>query len=453
MSCARVPLPGSQSNLPRWPFFAAAPQRAHARAPAPDLAAWGPEVRRVLCFRPDNLGDVLMTSPAIAALKHQHPERHITLLASRAGAAAARHVPEIDEVIVFDPPWARNDGSADPERTRELVEILAARNFDAVAIFTVYSQSPLPAAMVCHLAGIERRLAYCRENPYALINDWYPEPEPLQTVRHEVQRQLDLVAAVGAHAVRQTLRFEISPQDDASLEPLLSELAPGFAMHPGLHPALHSSSQPYLVLHPGATAASRRYPAERFAEAAASLVECTGLHVFVTGAAAEHALASEVVDGARARLSPSARTRVLNLAGRLTLGQLGALIEHAAVLISNNSAPMHIASARLTPVVALYALTNPQHTPWLTAHRLLYHDVACCWCYKSACPLGHHECLSKVTSESVVTATLELLPAARNGATISASLPDQGAPAAQPETATPACASPSRFPRFLSTTE
>ncbi len=65
--------------------------------------------------------------------------------------------------------------------------------FDAAVIFTVYSQSPLPAAMLCYLAGIPRRLAHCRENPYALLSDWLREPEPQQRTRHEVERQLDLV--------------------------------------------------------------------------------------------------------------------------------------------------------------------------------------------------------------------------------------------------------------------
>mgnify|MGYP003350186482 CR=1 FL=1 len=65
----------------------------------------------------------------------------------------------------------------------------------AAVIFTVYSQNPLPAALFATWAGIPLRLAYCRENPYALLTDWVPEPEPESFIRHEVQRQIDLVGA------------------------------------------------------------------------------------------------------------------------------------------------------------------------------------------------------------------------------------------------------------------
>ena len=81
----------------------------------------------------------------------------------------------------------------------------------------------------------------------------------------------------------------------------------------------------------------------------------------------------------------------------------------APILISNNTAPVHIAAAVGTPVVDLYALTNPQHTPWQVPHRLLFHDVPCKYCYKSVCPEGHHNCLRQVSPGAIVTATCELL--------------------------------------------
>jgi ADP-heptose:LPS heptosyltransferase len=68
-----------------------------------------------------------------------------------------------------------------------------------------------------------------------------------------------------------------------------------------------------------------------------------------------------------------------------------------------------MAAALGTPVVDLYALTNPQHTPWETPHRVLFHDVPCKYCYKSVCPEGHHDCLRRVPPEAVVRAARELL--------------------------------------------
>jgi ADP-heptose:LPS heptosyltransferase len=91
------------------------------------------------------------------------------------------------------------------------------------------------------------------------------------------------------------------------------------------------------------------------------------------------------------------------------LGELGALLSNAPLLISNNSGPVHLAAALGTPVVDLYALTNPQHTPWEVPNRVLNYDVPCKYCYKSVCPEGHHNCLVKVTPEQVVQAAQELL--------------------------------------------
>src|SRR5918911_1912466 len=153
------------------------------------------DIRRLLCVRLDSIGDVLMSTPAMRALR-QSLGCQVTLLTSAAGAAVAPFVPEVDDTIVFAAPWMKATGVR-PTHDAGMIATLAARQFDAAVIFTVYSQNPLPAAMLCHLAGIPRRLAHCRENPYQLLTDWVPDPEPQQFTRHEVRRQLDLVAAVG----------------------------------------------------------------------------------------------------------------------------------------------------------------------------------------------------------------------------------------------------------------
>jgi ADP-heptose:LPS heptosyltransferase len=109
-----------------------------------------------------------------------------------------------------------------------------------------------------------------------------------------------------------------------------------------------------------------------------------------------------------------------SVAGRLDLAMLTALLAAAPVLVTNNSGPAHIAAAVGTPVVDLYALTNPQHTPWAVESRVLFHDVPCKYCYKSVCPQGHHRCLSLVPPEDVVKATEELMDIRVRGTTIAA---------------------------------
>jgi ADP-heptose:LPS heptosyltransferase len=99
---------------------------------------------------------------------------------------------------------------------------------------------------------------------------------------------------------------------------------------------------------------------------------------------------------------------------------LAAVLTRASLLISNNTGTVHVAAAVGTPIVDLYALTNPQHTPWQVPHRVLFHDVPCKYCYKSVCPEGHHHCLRLVNPDQVLQAVTELLD------TVPASMPAGG---------------------------
>ena len=352
------------------------------------------QAKNILVVRLDTIGDVLMTTPAIRALKTSRPARRITLITSSAGAKVAPLVPEIDDFIVYDAPWihlAAPRANSRPEY--DMADELRRRHFDAAVIFTVYSQNPLPAAFLCYLADIPLRLAHCHENPYQLLTDWIHDPEPQQRIRHEVQRQLDLVAAIGATSSAagedERLSLAIPAGATRSVLRLLDEV--------GL-----DRERPWLVIHPGVTALSRRYPPEKYAEVARSLVVEKGYQVLFTGTGAERELVGQIQD---AMAAPS-----ISLVDRLDLGQMAALLALSPLLIANNTGPVHVAAAVGTAVVDIYALTNPQHTPWAVPHRVLFHDVPCKYCYRSVCPEGHHHCLRLVTPQSVVQAAGELLP-------------------------------------------
>lgn len=349
------------------------------------------DARNILCIRLDYLGDVLMTTPALRALKNAQTPRRITLLTSSGGAAVAQYIPEVDDTIVYAAPWLKHGADHHPENDLSMIEQLRARRFDAAVIFTVFSQNPLPAAMLCYLAGIPLRLAHCHENPYHLLTNWVKDPEPNEFVRHEVRRQLDLVASVGATAKDERLHFSVRTGDIDHVRALL-------ASH-GIE-----KGRQWIALHPGASAASRRYPAQHWVSAATGLAQRLGWPLVFTGAADEADLIGSIIEKA----SHPDLTAV-SLAGKLSLGELAALIAEAPLLISNNTGPAHLAAAVGTPVVDLYALTNPQHTPWQVANRVLYHDVPCRFCYKSVCPLGHHDCLVKVSPEQVINAAIELI--------------------------------------------
>jgi ADP-heptose:LPS heptosyltransferase len=85
------------------------------------------------------------------------------------------------------------------------------------------------------------------------------------------------------------------------------------------------------------------------------------------------------------------------------------VVERAGVLLANNSGPAHVAAEVRTPVVVLYALTNPQHTPWRPPSRVLHAPTQCAFCYRSVCPQGHHACLRDVPVARVADAVEELL--------------------------------------------
>ena len=354
-------------------------------------------VKRVLAVRLDNLGDVLMTTPALAAIRRSVPEARITLLASPGGAALAPMLRDVDAVLAFEAPWvkhpaARTTGStaAAAAAERRMVKTLAAERFDAAVVFTVCTQSALPAALWCRLAGIPLRLAHSRENPYGLLTDWVPDDERVESnMRHEVERQLALLAAVGWHADDDRLRLAIDPADRARVAARLAAagLAPG---------------QAYFVVHPGASAASRRWPAQHFALAAAEIARRSGCVPVFTGSAGTEA---QAVAALRATMA----TPGFSLAGEIGLAELAALIAGAPVLVTNNTGPAHVAAAAGTPVVVLYALTNPQHTPWRVPAHVLFHDVPCRHCLKSTCPLGHNDCLTKVPPRAAVEAAIGLM--------------------------------------------
>lgn len=350
-------------------------------------ACWA-DARSVLCVRLDSLGDVLMCTPAIRAIKQSRPGRCVTLLSSHSGAAAAPFIPELDAVLEYPAPWMKSSARHLPAVDMAFIDTLAARRFDAAAIFTSYSQSALPAALICYLAGIPLRLAHCRENPYQMLSDWLPDPEPDTLVKHEVRRQLDLVASIGSTASSAGLSFAVRDNDIESVRDRLA--AAGI-----------NATRQWILLHPGASAPSRRYPPDQWASVIRDLATRTRLPMVLTGDAAEQPLIDHI--------NATSGSNAVSLAGLLDLGELGAAIKLASLVISNNTGPAHLAAAVGTPLVDLYALTNPQHTPWQVECRVLFHDVPCRFCQKSVCPQGHNDCLNGIRPERVVDAACGLL--------------------------------------------
>ena len=359
---------------------------AHHAAPGVAQAWRG--VRKVLAVRLDNLGDVLVTSPALHAIKQSLPDASLTLLASPVGAQVGRMHPDIDDVIVYEAPWMDpwQKLPQDSAREQDIIATLKARQFDAAIIFTSFRQSPLPSAYLAYLADIPLRLAASIDGPGSLLTTRHKHPERMM---HEVERGLDLVGAVGITTGDLDLVLRVP---DAARGGLAERLP------------LADLPRPLVVVHPGCSMPARTYPWEMFAESADLLAERQGATIVLTGAASERPLVE--------RIQGRMKQPALAVAGKLSFPEFAALIEAADLTITNNTGPMHIAAALKTPVVALFALTNPpqQWGPWRVPHRQLYHEVSCRLCYSRTCPTDH-ACLRLVTPEMVAQASAELLAA------------------------------------------
>src|SRR2546425_3465412 len=153
-------------------------------------------VKRILAIRLDNLGDVLVTTPALQAIKTSLPGAALTLLASPVGAQVARLNPDLDDVIVYQAPWMDpwHKLPQDSQREQKMIATIQERHFDGAIIFTSYHQSSLPAAYACYLADIPLRLAASIDGSGSLLTTRHKHPERMM---HEVERGLELVNAIG----------------------------------------------------------------------------------------------------------------------------------------------------------------------------------------------------------------------------------------------------------------
>ncbi|GAC1350069.1 MAG: glycosyltransferase family 9 protein [Ktedonobacteraceae bacterium] len=362
------------------------------------MAGWL-EAKNILAVRLDNIGDVIMLGPALRAVKETLPHAQVTLLASPAGATAVPLLPWIDEVMTWRVVWQDVGGriAFDPARERELIVVLTGRRFDAALIFTSFSQTPHAAGYVCYLAGIPLRAGESKEFGGSTLTT---ELRGATDELHQVERNLRLVEQVGFKVRERQLKIAIADEAHKAVANILRNV--------GI-----DADKPFLLLHPGASAAARRYPVEQFG-VIARLLTRRGWSVLVTGVEREAALIEELQEHA-----PAARY----LVGGTSLAEYAALVERAALVICNDTLPMHLADAVSTPVVVLFSGTDyeEQWQPRATQHRLLRRATSCYPCYLFECPIGL-PCLD-IAPEEVIEVVEEML----GEVGVASKLPKEGA--------------------------
>lgn len=368
-------------------------RRRPDRHPAADAGPSVPwhRLQRILVVRPDNLGDVVMLTPALRALRRAAPRARLDLLTSPVGALLGPLLSDVHDTITVSATWqdASTHGGDRAPHERSLVGELAGRSYEAMLVVTSASQSPWPAAYAGLLAGIAVRVVQSREFGGAVATHWVTPPAD---TAHQTDRALHLLAGVGVPDAGRALSLAVPADAHGRARALLSS-----AGVTGRH----------AVLVPGASCSARRYPAERFAAVAQRLAEA-GLPVVVTGSAAESALVREVVaraSGGGSAGGPPSPVVALPPTG---VPVFAAVLAGAAVAITNNSGGMHVADAVGTPVVALYSGTERlgDAAPRTVPAALLRQEVSCSPCRQFRCPYAL-ECLD-VAPATVAAAALDL---------------------------------------------
>ena len=328
------------------------------------------------------LGDAVMTTPALAAVREGFPDARIVLLARPLVAELFRHHPDVDEVMVYELP-GRHEGALGRLR---LAGEVRRRRFDGALLL----QNAFDAALIAFLGRIPERAGYPTDGRRILLT--LPVPlTPGILARHEVEYYLCLLDGLGiTRPVPASLKLTVTEEEKEAMATRLAL----FGIERGA---------PIVAINPGATygSAKRWYP-DRFAAVADTLSGEWGAGVVVVGSTAETPLAGEIETGMR---NPP-----VNLAGKTTVRELMALLSLSSFLITNDSGPMHIGAALGVPLVAIFGPTDWRRTsPWSGRAKVVRVQIDCSPCRLRVCDRGH-ECMLGVTPGMVVDAARQLLP-------------------------------------------
>jgi heptosyltransferase-2 len=336
-------------------------------------------MRRVLAIAPNWIGDALMAQPLFALLKKLHPGIVIDALAPVWVAPVLERMPEIDEVfstglghqkLQF---WHRWAAASD----------LRDNGYEAAYVLP----NSLKSALIPWLAGIRLRIGYLGEQRYGLLNVRHANPP--RDKRPSMSRHYAALAyAPGASLP------EIPPPH---LEIDLGESARAlerFAL---------DTRVPLIAFCPGAEyGPAKRWPPEHFATLAKMARKAFPYAQFAALGASQDAPGAQAI----ADLAPFVR----NLCGKTSLAEACALIAHASAVVTNDSGLMHVAAALRRPSVALFGSTDPRHTPPLSdTAQIQWLHLECSPCFARTCPLGHFDCMRKMTPEQVFAALRAVL--------------------------------------------
>jgi heptosyltransferase-3 len=359
-------------------------------------------VRRVLVTKLRHHGDVLLTSPVFTVLQSALPAAEIDALVYRETAPLLEGHPALARLHTIDRDWKRRGPLRQWRAETALLGALRERRYDLVVHLTEHPRG----AWLCRL--LRPRYAVGRELPRAhwlwrtSFTHYYRLPRARP--RHMVECNLDALRRLGLQPPEAQRRLVLVPHaaDTARAQQCL-------AQH-GLEAGR------FIQLHPGSRWQFKCWTAEAYAALVTAIVG-DGWRVVVTGApdANEQRLVAAILK----QLAPAVRAQVVDLAGTLSLRELAALTKVARMFVGVDSAPMHIAAAVGTPVVALFGPSGEvEWGPWQVAHRVVASSAHPCRpCGNDGCGGGKvSECLTTLPVAQVRAALLDLLAATEGSA-------------------------------------
>ncbi len=331
------------------------------------------------------VGDAVMSIPALQALRDAFPTARISILARPWVAGLYGREPFCDELIAYEAPRGWDGFGA----KWKVAADLRRRNFDCAVLF----QNAFEAASLARLAGIPVRIGYARDARGILLTHSVPIPRPGEAPRHQRFYYLELLKRAGL--------IESYPLDSPiRLSGTAAASEAGRKRFETVRLRL-----PVIGISPGAAyGGAKRWLPERFAEAAIEIARERNASLAVFGSKDELAICETVH-----RLIENAAFRSVNFAGRTTIGEFAELAAACDVFLSNDSGPMHIASAMGVPTVAIFGATDDIATGPTGPHALVVREsVECSPCLLRECPIDHR-CMTRVDASRVAHAALELV--------------------------------------------
>jgi len=338
--------------------------------------------RKCVLIRTDRIGEVLLSSVCASAIKTEWPGARVSFVTSSYARDVLAMRADIDEVITFDTSKKENLFIA----AFRLASLLRERRFDTALVMN--PQKVLHLA--CFLAGIPERVGYDRKWG-ALLNRTIKD-ERDKGEKHEVAYAMDLLGEIGVQGKATLPVLTVAAKDRTFADELL--FGKGVRKDRAL-----------IAIHAGTSNPAKMWPKDRYAELVKKLKDLFPCDVVLLGDQNEKILAREI-----ASLSGK---DVVDLAGRLSLRELAAVIERADIFIGNDTGPMHMAAALGVPVVAIFGrnikgVSPTRWRPWGEGHVVLHEAPSCDPCYDTSCPY-EYMCLKNVTVDAVLNAAVDIL--------------------------------------------